>query len=90
MSARETKPRDDHLVADLLGQPDEDPLRASEVAAPIRILVLHQFTDQLGSVRAEPGERIVDALHGEHDAEVAESVHRGVPVIGDRRRRQKS
>ena len=55
-------------LADLLGQPDEDPLRASDVTEPILILVLRQFTNQLGSVRAEPGERIVDVLHGEHDA----------------------
>jgi len=42
------------------------------------LIVLRQFTNQLGSVRAEAGERIVDVLHGEHDAEVAEGVHRGV------------
>jgi len=41
-------------------------------------------------MRAEPGERVVDVLDGEHDAQVAESVHRGVPVIGDCRRREKS
>ncbi len=39
---------------------------------------------------AEPGERLVDVVHGEHDAQVAESVHRGVPVIGDHRRREKA
>jgi hypothetical protein len=44
--------------------------------------VLREFTNQLGSMRAEPSERIVDVLHGEHDAQVAESVHRG---SGDRR-----
>src|SRR5919206_1275824 len=65
------------LLADLLGKPDEDPLRASDVTEPILILVLRQFTNQLGSVRAEPDERSVDVLHSEHDAEVAESVHRG-------------
>jgi hypothetical protein len=77
-------------LAELLGQPDEDPLRASDVTEPIRILVLHEVTNQLGTVRAEPGERIVDVLDGEHDAQVAESVHWGVPVIGDHRRREKS
>jgi hypothetical protein len=55
-------------LADLLGQPDEDPFRASDVTEPVLVLVLRQFTNQLGSVRAEPGERIVDVLHGEHDA----------------------
>jgi hypothetical protein len=31
----------------------------------------------------------VDVVHGEHDAQVAQSVHRGVPVIGDHGRREK-
>jgi hypothetical protein len=57
-----------NLLADLLGQSDEDALGASDVTEPILILVLRQFTNQLGSVRAEPGERVVDVLHGEHDA----------------------
>ena len=39
---------------------------------------------------AEPDERIVDVVHSKHDAQVAESIHRGVPVIGDHRRRDKS
>ncbi len=39
---------------------------------------------------AEPDERLVEVVHGKHDAEVAESVHWGVPVIGDHRRRDKS
>jgi hypothetical protein len=39
---------------------------------------------------AEPGERIVDVVYGKHDAQVAESVHWGVSVIGDHRRRDKS
>ena len=50
--------REFKVLADLLGQPDEDPLTASDVTEPILILVLRQFTDQLGSVRAEPGERM--------------------------------
>jgi hypothetical protein len=33
---------------------------------------------------AEALERLVDVVHGEHDAEVAESVHQRVAVIGDR------
>ena len=80
----------DSPLADLLRQADEDPLGAADVTEPILILVLHQFTDQLGSVRTEPGERIVDVVHGEHDTQITQSVHRGVPVIGDHRRREKS
>ena len=52
--------------------------------------LLDQFAYELCSVLAEPGERIVDVLHGEHDAQVAAGVHWGVPVIGDHRRREKS
>ena len=53
---------------DLLGKPDEDSFRASDVTEPILVLVLHELTDQLRSVQAEPGERVVDVLDGEHDA----------------------
>ena len=54
------------------------------------MFVLNHFADKLRAVLAEPGERIVDVVHGEHDTQVAQSVHRGVPVIGDHRRREKS
>src|SRR5919109_5459552 len=86
LSGRETSTR----LADLLGQPDEKSFRPPDVAEPIHVFVLDDFTDELRAELAEPGERIVDVLHGEHDAEVAESVDRGVPVIGDRRRREKA
>ena len=42
------------------------------------------------TVLVEGGERIVEIVHREHDAEVAERVYRCVPVIGDRRRRKKA
>jgi hypothetical protein len=48
------------------------------VAEAIYVFVLHHFVDELRAVLPEPGERIVEVIHGEHDAEVAESVHRGV------------
>jgi hypothetical protein len=73
-----------------LGEPDEKPFRPADVAEPIRVFVLDHFADELRAALAEPGERLVDVVHGEHDAEVAESVHRGVPVIGDHRRREKA
>src|SRR5437588_1169635 len=78
------------VSADLLGQPDENALGASDVAEPIHVFVLDNFVDELRAVSAEPGERIVEVVHGEHDTQVAQSVHRGVPVIGDHRRRKKS
>src|SRR5438309_1239292 len=76
--------------ADLLGQPDENALGASDVAEPIHVFVLDHFVDELRAVSVEPGERIVEVVHGEHDTQVAQSVHRGVPVIGNHRRREKS
>ncbi len=76
--------------AELLGESEEKSFRSPDVAEPIRVLVLDYFADELRAELAEPRERIVDVLHGEHDAEVAESVHRGAPVIGDDRRREKS
>src|SRR6476646_11652771 len=76
--------------AKLLGEADEDSSGAPDVAEPVEIFVPDHFADDLRAALAEPSDRIVDVLHGEHDAEVAESVHRGVPVIGHHRRREKS
>src|SRR3954453_12046698 len=73
--------------ADLLGQPDENALGAADVAEPIHVFVLDHFVDDLRAVSAEPRERVVEVVHGEHDAQVAQSVHGGVPVIGDDGRR---
>src|SRR5258706_5629006 len=78
------------LLPELLGKPDENPFGAPDVTEPIRIFVLDHFADELRAAFSEPGERIVDVLHGEHDAQVAESVHRGAAVIGDHRRREES
>jgi hypothetical protein len=77
-------------LADRLGQSDEKSFGSPDVAEPIHVLVLNHFADKLRAVLAEPGERIVDVVHGEHDTQVAQSVHRGVPVIGDHGRREKS
>src|SRR5215207_4079671 len=78
------------LLPELFGKPDENSFGAPDVAEPIHVLVLGHFTDELRAAFAEPGERIVEVLHGEHDAEVTESVHWGAAVIGDHRRREES
>ena len=70
----------------MLGQPDENALGASDVAEPIHVFVLDYFVDELRAVVPEPGERVVEVVHGEHDTQVAQGVHRGVPVVGDYRR----
>ena len=57
---------------------------------PKKIDVNVATVDELRAVLAEPVERIVEVVHREHHAEVAERVDRRVPVIGDRRRREKA
>jgi hypothetical protein len=78
------------LLPELLGKPDEYSFGAPDVAEPIRIFVLDHFADEFCAAFPEPGERIVDVPHGEHDAQVTESVYRGAAVIGDHRRREES
>src|SRR3979409_1682093 len=56
------------LLPELLGKPDEKSFGAPDVAEPILVFVLDHFADELRAAFAEPGERIVDVLHGEHDA----------------------
>jgi len=56
------------LLPELLGEPDENSFGAPEVAEPIRVFVPDHFADELRAAFAEPGKRIVDVLHGEHDA----------------------
>jgi hypothetical protein len=56
------------LYPELLGEPDEKSFGSADVAEPIRVLVLNHFADELRATLAEPGERLVDVVHGEHDA----------------------
>src|SRR4029077_18241812 len=80
-AARTEQLEDCRRSAELLGEPDEKSSGPADVAEPIRVFVLHHFAaDQLRAALAESGERLVDVVHSEHDAEVAESVDRRVPV----------
>jgi hypothetical protein len=55
--------------AEFLGEPDEKSFGPANVAEPIRVFVLDHFAaDKLRAVLTEPGERLVDVVHGEHDA----------------------
>jgi len=56
------------LLLQFLGESDENALGPPDVAQPIRVVVLDHFPNELRAPLAEPGERIVDVLHGEHDA----------------------
>src|SRR6266498_3783235 len=82
--------RSGSLLTELLGEPDENAFRTPDVAKPIHVFILDHLANELRATFAESGERIVDILHGEHDAQVAESVHWGAAVIGDHRRREET
>ena len=56
------------LLPEFLGEPDENSFGASDVAEAILVLVLDHFADELRAAFGEPGERIVDVVHGEHHA----------------------
>src|SRR5260221_11212319 len=75
--------RSGRLLPELLGEPDENPFGTPDVAEPIHVFILDQFADELRAAFAESGERIVDVLHGEHDAQEAERLHWGAAAIAD-------
>jgi hypothetical protein len=54
-----------------LRQSDEKALRPADVAEAMRVFVLDYFTHELRAALAEPFKRLVDVVHGKHDAEVA-------------------
>jgi hypothetical protein len=57
--------------AEFLGESDEKPFRAADVAEPIRVFILNYFAYKLRAALAELFKRLVDVVHREHDAEVA-------------------
>src|SRR6185437_6602472 len=77
-------------LPELLSEPDENSFGAPYVAEPIRVLVLDHFADEFRAAPGEPGERIIDVLHGEHYAQVAERVHGVGAVIGNHGGREES
>jgi hypothetical protein len=54
-----------------LGESDEKASRAADIAEPICVFILDYFACELGATLPEPFKRLVDVVHGEHDAEVA-------------------
>src|SRR5436853_6987048 len=76
---------------EFFGKPDENALRPADVAQPVRGLVLdHVTADEMRTVLDQPVERVIDVIHCEHHSEVAEGVHRGIPMIGDHLRRDEA
>src|SRR5579872_5494630 len=76
--------------AEFLGEADEKSFGPADVAEPIRVFILDHFAYELRAALAEPNKRLIHVVHGEHDAEVAQSVHGGVAVIRDGRRREEA
>ena len=56
------------LLPELLGESNQNAFGPPDIAEPIHVLILHHFADKLRAAATEPGERIVDILHDEHDA----------------------
>jgi hypothetical protein len=54
--------------AELLGESDEKSFRPADVAEQIRVFIPDDLADELRSTLAEPLERLVNVVNGEHDA----------------------
>src|SRR5947199_1740961 len=78
------------MHTELLCKHDYNHFGSPVLTEPIHVFILYHFSDELRAAFAESGECIVNVLHGEHDAQVAESVHWGAAVIRDHRRRDET
>src|SRR5215211_2756803 len=76
------------VSAELLGQSDDDALRATQEAEPVDVLVLRDLADEFGTVAAQAGNDVVDVVDSEHDAADAQRVRRRVFRVGSDRRRR--
>src|SRR5437762_8526759 len=74
--------------AELLGQSDDDALRATQEAEPVDVLVLRDLADEFGTVAAQAGNDVVDVVDSEHDAAYAQRVRRRAFRLGSDRRRR--
>jgi hypothetical protein len=57
--------------SELLRESDEKPFRPADIAEPIRVFILDYLAYELRSTFAQPLERVVNVVNGEHDAQVA-------------------
>src|SRR3954462_4419157 len=74
--------------AELLGQPDDDALRATQEAEPVAVLVLRNLADELATVAAQARNDVGHVVDSEHDAAYAQRVGRRAFGLGpDRLRR---
>jgi hypothetical protein len=70
------------VSAELLGQSDDDALRATQEAEPVDVLELRDLADELGTVAAQAGNDVVDVVDSEHDAAYAQRVRRRAFRLG--------
>src|SRR4051812_28640177 len=76
------------VSAELLGQSDDDALRATQEAEPVDVLVLRDLADEFAAVAAQAGNDVVDVVDREHDAADAQRVRRRTFRFGSDRRRR--
>ena len=77
-----------HALPELLGESDDDALRAADETEPVHVLVLGDFAHEFSAMGAQAREDVVDVVDGEHDATYAQRVRRCVfRLTSDRRRR---
>src|SRR5438270_3706631 len=77
-----------NVLAELLGQSDDDALRATQGAVPVDVLVPRDLADEFGTVAAQAGNDVVDVVGSEHDATYAQRVRRRAFRLGSDRRRR--
>src|SRR3954447_1781077 len=73
--------------AEPLGELDDDPRRAAEVAEPEDVLVLLQLAHQFSAAGLQTGNHGVDVIDGEREVADARRVRRRVPVVAGMGRR---
>src|SRR5688572_33050040 len=77
-----------NALSELLGQPDDDTLRAADETEPVHVLVLGDVAYELNAMGAQAREDVLDVVDGEHDATYAQRVRWcALRLSSDRRRR---
>src|SRR5207248_4262247 len=61
------RPAPMEVSAELLGQSDDDALRATQEAESVDVLVLRDLADEFGTVAAQTGNDVVDVGDSERD-----------------------
>jgi hypothetical protein len=62
----------------LFRQPDEQTFRAADVTKPVYVPEIHHFTYKLCSHCPQPGKRLIDVFHGEHNGLSPSSVKKAI------------